>query len=101
MGCVSHIGVNTPSSFAGVHVFISSKLLLTAVCFPNWQVVQLLRRMKERASEDVESWFETWDRAVPLEVQNWGIQNGWKVVYARLRTEPKQEAKQEMERERT
>lgn len=64
-------------------------------------VVRLLRRMKERAREDVESWFETWDRAVLLEVQNWGIQNGWKVVNARLRTELKREAKQEMERERT
>lgn len=69
MGCISHIDINT-SSFTGAHIFTSSKLLLSAVCFPNWQVVQLFSREKERAGEEVESSFETWDITVWVEVQN-------------------------------
>lgn len=94
MGCISHIGINTPSSITGTRGFTSSKLLQTAVCFPNWHVVKLFKRKEERAGEEVESWFETWDRAL------WKckrIQNDFKVVCARLRTEVKQEMEGERE----
>lgn len=70
MGYMSHFDINTPYSFSHTHTFTSSKLLLSAICFPNWQVVQLFSREKERAGEEAESSFEAWDITVWVEVQN-------------------------------
>ena len=98
MGCISHNGVST--------MFTSSKLLPTAVCFPKLPgLLSCLGEWKRAAERRWRAGFETRDRTVWVEVQKknkkLGIQNGWEIVCACLRTELKQEAEQEMERGRT
>lgn len=72
--CVSHIGVNTPSSFTRLHILQA----VTNACrmFPKQADSSAVQR------EERGSWEGGWDRRVWVEMQKLGIQNDWKTVCA-------------------
>lgn len=72
--CVSHIGVNTPSSFTRLHILQAVTNRLPYVS----QTGRLISCLAGRKG----SWEGGWDRRVWVEMQKLGIQNDWKTVCA-------------------